>query len=177
MKIPPENPTVEINLAKKVYFTFFVFSFIWILLIFLAPVFAGNDGIAGKLSEFIYIFFSGVCHQNDERSFHFAGHILGVCSRCIWIYIGFFTGISVYPLKFRLNNTESPNFLLLFSVSFLLFLDVILDMSGIYKNTFFSRSVTGFLIGIVLPFYLIPGFVKFFYEIDSFLRNKMSCKN
>lgn len=177
MNISPQNHHIEMNLAKKVYFTFLITSFIWIILIILAPVFAGNGGTEGNLSDFIYIFFSSVCHQEDGRSFHISGHILGVCSRCLWVYIGFFIGISLYPLKFKLNNTDSPNLLILISVSFLMFLDVFLDMTGIFINTFFSRSITGFLVGIILPFYLIPGFVKFFYEINSFLRNKMSYKN
>lgn len=177
MKIPPENPQIELNLAKKVYFTFLAFSFIWILLIFLAPILAVSDGITGKFSDFIYIFFSGVCHQDIERSFHVSGHILGVCSRCVMVYIGFFIGVLVYPFIYKLNNSDQPNLLLLFFFTFLLFLDVFLDMTDILKNTFFSRSVTGFLIGLVLPFYLIPGFVKFFYEINSFLRSKMSYKN
>jgi hypothetical protein len=36
---------------------------------------------------------------------------------------------------------------------------------GILKNTFVSRAVTGSLIGIILPYYLIPGTVNFANEI------------
>ncbi|HMS65982.1 MAG TPA: DUF2085 domain-containing protein [Ignavibacteria bacterium] len=172
-----DDSYVDRNLAKKVYFTFLIFSFLWVLLIFIAPLLADSGGIYSKMSDFIYIFFSKVCHQESNRSFHFSDHILGVCSRCVWIYIGFFAGILVYPLKYRLNNTNSPNLMFLIAVSFILFLDVILDLTGILKNSFLSRSITGFLTGLMLPFYLLPGFVKFFHEINSFLRNKMSYKN
>jgi len=162
------------NLSKKVYFTFFTFSLIWLLLIFLAPLFASLGGMFEKISSYIYIFFSKVCHQNEDRSFHLFEHMLGVCSRCVWIYVGIFIGTSFYPLKYRLNNTNLPSLVYLFVAAIILLLDVMLDAIGILPNTFFSRSATGFLIGFVLPFYIIPGYVKFFDEVHSFVRSKLS---
>ncbi|MFZ1461597.1 MAG: hypothetical protein WAU38_12445, partial [Ignavibacteria bacterium] len=70
-----------------------------------------------------------------------------------------------------------PSVIYLFIPAILLFLDVLLDIAGVVKNSFFSRSATGLLTGFVLPFFIIPGFVKFFYEVNSFLRNKISYKN
>lgn len=164
------------NLSRKVYFTFFIFSLAWLLLIFIAPAFAALGGSFESVSSYIYLFFSKVCHQSEDRSYHMFEHMLGVCSRCVWIYVGFFLGISFYPLKYKLNNTDLPPMLYLFVASVILLLDVLFDMLGIFSNTFFSRSVTGFLIGFVLPFYLLPGFVKFFDEVHSFVRNKLSYK-
>ncbi|MEP7146097.1 MAG: DUF2085 domain-containing protein [bacterium] len=169
-----ENSVEDTRLSKIVYIIFLIFSFIWLLMIFLAPLFISMGGIFEQVSSVLYLFFSGVCHQQDIRSFHLLDHKLGVCSRCCWIYGGFFIGTVLYPLKFRLNNIKPISVWFLVFPVIALMLDVIFDSLAILPNTFFTRSVTGFLIGIVLPFYLIPGFLKFFYEINSYLRNKVS---
>lgn len=161
------------SVSKITYFTFLYFNLIWLLLIFAAPYLASMGGYFLNIADVIYIFFSGVCHQDESRSFHLAGNILGVCSRCTLIYTGFFAGMILYPAKYKLNNTSVPSLIYLMAAVFLLLLDVISDMSGFMKNTFLTRSITGFFTGIVLPFYLIPGFVKFFDEVVSFLKNKL----
>ena len=168
------NIDIDYKLAKKVYFSIFAITSFWLLMIFLAPLFLELGGVFSKISSLIYVFFSKVCHQDDSRSFHLLEHKLGVCSRCVWIYIGFFIATSLYPLKYKLNNSITPSVWFLIFAAVLLFLDVLFDKIGVLENTFLSRSVTGFIIGFVLPFYIIPGFVKFFYEIHSFLRNKAS---
>ncbi|MEO6696099.1 MAG: DUF2085 domain-containing protein [Ignavibacteria bacterium] len=165
------------NIPGKVYFSIITISLLWLILIFLAPLFASSGSSLEKISSYIYLFFSKVCHQNEDRTFHIFGHMLGVCSRCIWIYAGFFIGTAVYPFKKRLYNTEIPSLIYLFAAVIFLLLDVMLDVFGLFSNTFYSRSVTGFLIGAVLPFYIIPGFVKFFDEVHTFLRNKLSYKD
>jgi len=164
------------NVAGKVYFLILFISIFWIVLIFAAPILNDSDGIFGKLSDFIYIFFSKVCHQDDARSFHFLNHILGVCSRCIAIYLGFLAGVIFYPLKYKISNTNSPSVIFLFITSALLFADVIFEITGVWQNSFLSRSVTGVITGFILPFYIIPGFVRFFYEINSFFKNKINYK-
>ncbi len=169
-----ESVVVDHKFAKKIYLAILFFTLVWVILIFLAPFFAGMGGIFESISSFIYIFFSKVCHQQDERSFHLLGYELGVCSRCLWIYTGFFIGTAVYPLKYRVNNITVPSLWILSAAAIILMIDVVLDSTGIWQNTFFSRSVTGFFIGFVLPFYVIPGFVKFFFEIHSFFKNKVS---
>ena len=169
-----DNPVVDSRLAKKIYNFIFIFSFIWLLIIFLAPLFANLGGIFEKISSVTYLFFSFVCHQEEGRSFLLFDQPLGVCSRCVWIYAGFFVGTALYPLKFMYNNVTPVSVWFLIFPVILLMLDVIFDSLEIISNTFFTRSVTGILIGIALPYYLIPGFVKFFYEINSYLRNKVS---
>jgi len=81
------------------------------------------------------------------------------------VYTGFLLGVVVYPFLKGLGNNKLPSVWILLLFALLLFLDAILDYLGILKNTFFSRSVTGSLIGILLPFYLIPGTVNFANEI------------
>lgn len=165
------------KLAGKVYFTILSVNLLWLLMIFAAPYLGTLGGNYESISGFVYIFFSKVCHQDDLRSFHLFGLKLAVCSRCLWIYTGFFLGVVIYPLRNKISNFDSPSVIYLFIPAILLFLDVLLDMTGVVKNSFLSRSATGFLTGLVLPFFIIPGFVKFFYEVNSFLRNKISYKN
>ncbi len=170
----PANDSPGSDIPKKVYFIILIFSFLWLIIIFMIPVLMHAGGFPAEISEFGYRFFSTVCHQQDERSFHIFEYKLGVCSRCVSIYAGFFLGTVLYPLKYKLGNSDTPSLWILLSASMLLLLDVLLDSAGIVSNSFFSRSVTGFIIGTVLPLYLIPGFVKFFCEVHSFLRNKVS---
>jgi uncharacterized membrane protein len=147
------------GLAKKVYFIILTFSLIWLVMIFLAPLIMNSGELPSRISSFIYVFFSKVCHQEDSRSFHLAGHKLAVCSRCVWIYAGFFIGVLIYPFKYKLNNISPPSVWLLIIAIFFLICDVLSDSLGIIENTYLSRSLTGFLIGIVLPLYLLPGFI------------------
>lgn len=170
----PVTDESESDIPGKVYFLILIFSFVWLVMIFLIPLLMYSGGLPAKISAYGYQFFSTVCHQQDERSFHLFEHKLGVCSRCVSVYSGFFLGAALYPLKYRLNNISTPSvFLLIFAVTLMMF-DVLFDVSGIAANTFYSRSVTGFIVGFVLPYYLIPGFIKFFTEVHSFLRNKFS---
>ena len=50
-------------------------------------------------------------------------------------------------------------------------LDVGMDLMGVLKNTYVTRSISGAVLGFVLSFYLIPGFINFIYEVTSFLKN------
>lgn len=169
-----ENNTADYEISRKIYYIVLSFSFLWLMLIFLAPLLSHFGGVFENISSLLYLFFSKVCHQQDERSFHLFDHKLGVCSRCVWIYAGFFCGTALYSLKYKLNNTQPPSMWILISAVILMLIDVVLDLTGIMQNSFYSRSITGFLMGIVLPLYIIPGFVKFFNEVFSFLRNKVS---
>ncbi|HMQ69720.1 MAG TPA: DUF2085 domain-containing protein [Ignavibacteria bacterium] len=169
-----ENEYIDSVFSKKIYLIILLFTTLWVLLIFLAPFLMATGETGEKISSVIYLFFSKVCHQDDGRSFHMFGHILGVCSRCVWIYSGFFTGILSYPLIKKINNVKLPSVWFLIIPVVILGADVFADITGILKNTFFSRSVTGFIIGFTLVFFLYPGFLKFFYEVNLFLKNKLS---
>ena len=134
-------------------------------------------GTFAKISFFIYYFFSPVCHQLDDRSFHIFGYELAVCSRCASIYVGFLLGTLFYPMKFKLTNTELPPVWFLMLPVVLLCIDVFADVLGIFKNTFGTRTISGAYIGFVLPFFLIPGFVKFFNDTANYITNKIQNNN
>lgn len=162
---------MQIN-PKKIYIIILSVTFLWNLCIFLAPVFADRSGIFIKTSSLIYWFFSTSCHQIDERSFHLYGHKLAVCSRCISIYLSFLLGVILYPVFYKLNNVRLPSIWYLLISAFIVFLDAALNLLGIIENTFFTRTISGILIGVVLPFYLIPGFINLSNEVYIYFFNK-----
>lgn len=169
----PEPPKyVNKAFAKKVYFSILLITFVWCILILIAPLLIGMGGVFTKFAGIIYVFFSKACHQEDIRSFHLFGNKLAVCSRCSAIYFAFFLGVAAYPLMRKLNTIRLPALWLLLAASALMLLDVIFEVSGVMDNTFLSRSLTGGFLGFVLPLYLIPGFLNFFTEIAVYLNNK-----
>ncbi len=129
-------------------------------------------GVFAKISVFIYYFFSPVCHQQDARSFHIFGYKFAVCSRCTSIYLGFLIAVIFYPIKIKLSNIELPSIWFLLIPVFMIASDAFLDVFGLYSNSFLSRSVTGGITGFVLPFFLIPGFVKLFNDVFNFVSKK-----
>jgi len=95
----------------------------------------------------IALFFSQLCHQNPNRSFALAGTTLPVCARCLAFYIGGFVGIATHPvLSLRWRQCQQIKRFLMVSLGSIV-LDVGLDLAGLWRNTFFSRSFTGALFG------------------------------
>ena len=156
------------TISNIVYFVILVVSFVWVLLIFLAPFLYNMDGLSAQFGSYIYMFFSETCHQIESRSFILWGYKLAVCSRCTVIYLSFLLSVILYPFIWKIQNEKIPNIFVLIIPAFLVFADAFLDLTGILDNSFLTRSITGFMIGFVLPMFLIPGFinlVKSFYRI------------
>lgn len=150
-----------------IYCIILAVSVLWCSAILIAPYFANSEGFSKFISDSIYTFFSSSCHQIQSRSHILFGHKLGVCSRCTMIYFGFLAGVISYPFIRKLNNINLPSLFWLFIPLALMILDVGLDIADIHKNTFLTRDVTGFLIGLILPFFIIPGIIRVFYEYYS----------
>ena len=153
---------------KVIYSIILVTAILWCLGILLAPVWAAcgaecND-IRGDISGFLYSFYSHSCHQLDERSLHLAGYKLGVCSRCTFIYFAFLFSTIIYPFTRKLNNTNMPPIWLLLSGAALVGLDAGFDIFDIIKNSYATREITGSILGLILPFYIIPGTIRVFDE-------------
>lgn len=81
------------------------------------------------------------------------------------VYLGFLIAVIFYPVKLKLSNTELPSIWFLFIPVFLIAADVFFDTTGFFSNSFLTRSITGAVTGFVLPFFLIPGFVKMVNDI------------
>lgn len=130
----------------------------------LAPLWHAETDVRGGASEFLYTFYSSSCHQSADRSLSLFGDKLGVCSRCTTVYFGFLLSTIIYPFVRKLNNTELPALWILFAGSGLVAVDAGLEIFDVVKNTFISREITGGILGLILPFYIIPGSIRLFEE-------------
>lgn len=172
-----EPPTYDYIIARRTYITILLTTLFWCLLIFTAPALWYSGGVFAKISSFIYYAFSTTCHQLDSRSFHIFGYKLGVCSRCTSLYIAFLLGTIVYPFFRKIDDVKLPSIWYLLIATGLLLADSSLEIFNFQDNTFLTRTVTGFILGFVLPFYLIPGFVNFVQEVVSFFKDSYDKKN
>jgi len=129
-----------------------------VTLIFSAPLFAANGH--ATLAQSIYHSFSFVCHQLPERSFFIDGHKLAVCSRCTGIYFGSTLTLLLYPLLKSLRVSHTPSRKWLIAAAIPLAIDFLLTFVGVWENTHTTRFVTGFILGCVVVFYVMPGVVE-----------------
>ena len=158
--------TPKIMLRQRVGYSFILFvAIVWCAGFMVAPLWAGKGGFQGEVSAFLYNFYSKNCHQEDSRSFHILGNELGVCSRCTMIYFGFLLSTIIYPFVKRLNNFQLPAVWILLAGAFFVGIDAGLDMFDIWKNTFLSREITGSILGLILPFFIIPGSLRLTEEL------------
>ncbi len=160
----------------KIYVIFLSVTFLWTLSTYLIPAFESMGGIWEKAAGYGYVFFASTCHQIDDRSFFIFGNKMAVCSRCASVYTGFLAGVILYPFLKGLENRKLPSIWILLAFALFLFLDAAFDVLDILKNTFISRALTGSMIGILLPFYLIPGSINFANEIYNKYQNKLNGK-
>ena len=162
MKLSAENYTPQNHvekLRKRAYISWFIATIlvlIWLLLIFSAPIFeaSGNQII----SQPIYSFFSFICHQMDNRSFHIYAHKLGVCSRCFGVYAGLFAGILFYPIFRMIEENEPLPRIWLFLAMIPIGIDWTLGYFNIWENTHLSRFITGAILGVACGIFLLPAF-------------------
>ena len=145
--------------ARTVWGVAFAIVFVWVTLILLAPLAA--DGL-NRISASLYKFFSFFCHQQPERSFHFAAQPLAVCSRCFGVYFGLFGGFLAYPFFRRLENVEPLSRFWLFAAMIPIGIDWTLGVFDVWANTHASRFVTGAVLGGACAVYIVPALVEIF---------------
>jgi uncharacterized membrane protein len=146
------------DLARRMWLSGLGVVAVWSAIIVAAPLL--TDLGFGTVARPIYSFFSFLCHQMPERSFHIAGHQFAVCSRCFGVYFGLVAGFLVYPLWRRLDNTEPPARFWLFLSLVPIGIDWSLGVFGIWENTHFSRFLTGLLLGVACATFIIPALVE-----------------
>jgi uncharacterized membrane protein len=110
-----------------------------------------------------YFFFSGVCHQIPERSFHFWGEPLAVCSRCSGVYAGFLIGALLLPVVRRGLKGEFPPAWILGAALLPAMADFGLAHLGVYDSGNVLRAATGLIPGATASLFILPGV----YEIIS----------
>ena len=103
-----------------------------------------------KVAVAISLFFSKLCHQFAARSFGIGGLTFPVCSRCFALYLGALAGILISPIFRLLSNSTRQIRLLLFAGITLTALDMGLDKLSLLSNTFFTRTITGSILGLSL---------------------------
>lgn len=148
------------DLSRTTYRIVFLASLTWCLAI-IAPPIALHFGTMTP-ADFMYEFFSRICHQIDSHSLHLFDAKFAVCARCTAIYYGFFVSMIFYPLLLRRTLPVAVRESILKSPRslFLSFLPILIDLglseSGVHESTLVTRVLTGAIFGIALPFILIP---------------------
>jgi uncharacterized membrane protein len=146
--------------------------FLWVLLIVAAPIAKANGLIV--ISSPLYHFFSFICHQISERSFHIEGEQFGVCSRCFGVYFGMLLGFAIYPLWRNIIEIEPLPRVWLFLSLIPITIDWSLTIFGIWENTHLSRFITGLILGVACATYIVPAIVEITRNMTS---RRTSLKN
>ncbi len=135
------------------------------LMIVTAPFFA-SLGLE-RAAFYNYLFFSPLCHQVTSRSFLLFGYQLAVCGRCVGVSVGVLSGsllLGVMNRK-RLMHEYDPK--IFFMTCIPMGVDVLLNMTGFYTSPAFLRAATGFLVGMILPFYVVPGIFQIIRDCSA----------
>jgi len=161
-------------MKKLIYFSILSVTFLCVVLIFLAPILLHFKSKYGFL---IYFIFSPLCHQIPERSFHIFGFQLAVCSRCTGIYLGLFIGSIFYPFFSSLKRQKLPPLKFFIFLAFPMGIDVFGNILNLWISPNIIRFFTGFIFGVILPFYLISGIMDLGEMKLNFNRNFIKAKN
>lgn len=138
-----------------------IFAFLIAGLIFsilLAPL--AEAASLTTVSQPIYNFFSYICHQMPERSFHIETHSFAVCSRCFGVYAGLLFGFFAYPFFRSIENLEPPPRFWLFLALIPMGVDWSLGFFGVLENTHLSRFLTGLIVGATCATFIVPALIE-----------------
>ena len=156
------NPTrfehVHRRQAIRVWAVLGTVTALWLAAIVAPPVLAAAS--AHEASAGVFGFFSYACHQLPERSLHFLGHQLAVCSRCFGVYFGLLAGLLTYPIWRRMDSIDPLPRVWLIAAALPMAVDWSLTVFGIWENTHLSRFITGSILGIACIIYIIPAAVE-----------------
>ena len=130
--------------------SFILFALVsaWLLLIVFPCLLPGTPLASGA----VYYFFSQVCHQIPDRSFHWAGSQMAVCHRCLGVYLGFWLGALLWPWL------GHPRRWLLDRPRLLLAPATVLLLNVLTPNSPIDRVSTGLLAGFPVALFLWIGF-------------------
>ncbi|MFZ1702186.1 MAG: DUF2085 domain-containing protein [Pyrinomonadaceae bacterium] len=151
--------------AVKVWVIGIAVVFVWTAAIILAPL-AKTGGLTAVSSP-LYSFFSLICHQLPDRSFHIAGEQFGVCSRCFGVYFGLLLGFAIYPLWRNITEIEPLPRFWLFLALIPIGIDWSLTVFGIWGNNHASRVITGLILGLACSTFIVPAIVEITRNLSS----------
>jgi uncharacterized membrane protein len=141
---------------RRIYLVILSGALLWCAAIVGAPLFRWSGGSTSTIASILYQFFQPVCHQIDSRSVHLLGMPLAVCVRCSAIYGAFLLGTILYPVLRPLHSVALPSRWWLLGALMPMLLDVAAGIAGIHEITPLTRTVTGAVAGVTLPFFVIP---------------------
>ena len=147
---------VTLRKFKLVHAIILILCLLWCSLFISVPFLAEGSSLSRRAAAMITLFFSPICHQAANRSFHIHGHSLAVCARCTGIYAGFLIGVILYPFIRGWRNTALPsNWILIagFIPSGVEFISS--RLRGVYPDPLF-RSLTGSILGGVVSIFVVP---------------------
>ncbi|MEX2117145.1 MAG: DUF2085 domain-containing protein [Bacteroidota bacterium] len=152
------------TLSRKISLLAPAFAGLWCLSFVAAPVLRSMDI---PLSSMLYSLFSEVCHQIPDRSFQIGGEPLAVCIRCSAIYFSIFASLlfSLFLTRFHFNKYP-PAWILTAAVAPIV-LDVLLNLSGIHASTVWTRTLSGVVAGLVVPFFLMPPLIEAIHQLKE----------
>ncbi len=108
-----------------------------------------------------------VVHYPDSVAYKFP-----VCARDVAIYLSMLIGLIMLPFFKPVDSEDWPNKWILVAAAIPIAIDGTTQLVGMRESTNLLRLITGAIIGIVLPFYLLP----LLNSIYSFLRGKFAGK-
>lgn len=159
-------------LHRNISLLIIIGSVLFNLAIFSAPLFLYSN--CQNVASCNYSIFSPICHQLNSRTFFLLGYPLAACARCTGIYLGFLAGLLYLSCTLRKPLRQAPAKIYFFLFITPVVLDFVLNASGAMTSPHAWRALTGFLLGVVLPFYIMPGIC----EIGSqcVFKFHLSCK-
>lgn len=134
-----------------IYSLIAVGAMLWCAAFVALPALLEADCSDRLIATGLHAFFSFICHQNPDRSFHITGHSLAVCARCTGIYIGALIGIFAFPFSVgRLNDYSPWKAWLLFALGLNL-MEFILSSLNLVSSLIF-RAGAGMTLGLWTAF-------------------------
>lgn len=134
---------------------------IWIAGIFIAWIIPYSENLL-FFHPLLSKAYSLVCHQEKNKLIVQNGNESLVCSRCVGIYLGFFSA-SVISLLYK--TVRSPSFKIFLAAASPMLLDVFFYTIGLYTYSKPIALFTGLLLGSV-------GFLYFYSGLNEFINEQ-----
>lgn len=141
---------------KTAYAAILFLSLLWCSLFVGVPFLTEGGPFSRRVATIITLFFSPVCHQTPDRSFHLLGNPLAVCARCTGIYGGFLVGVVVYPFLRKLEGGVRPPRWILGAGVLPTGVEILLSRLRVISPDPLLRGPTGLILGGVVAFYVLP---------------------
>jgi uncharacterized membrane protein len=136
-----------LKMPRKYFLLILSLLCLWCFLIGLYPYLV-NHGHQ-QAARLVHLFFSHICHQRPERSLSWSGVALPVCHRCLLTYLGALVAVCTFPLIAQRLSLRGLKYFLIVSLAGV-GTDVGLEYWHWQQGSFFTRGVTGGLLGIAM---------------------------